>query len=734
MFDHIKSLLTKFSFSVRIAIFIILSIFTIYISSTFYDEETIQFENKVYERVNTNILDTVKLLIKQKQNASLLTALSLSKNPILIDIVFGKPYADLKLKDFSLELKEYSDFKDVKFSIIDIEGNIIKRSWTHIEEDSVISEKYFANIIENKKPISFYSVNKFGLTINSLVPILYDGDLAGVLNVITHFDSIAKELLHYDFNTVIFLDEKMSSLIDIKESLSKKFIKNSYVANKNADDLSMKIINSKGIEHYINFKGTYQSHPKTNTFETRYLLNDKNNNTIGYMILMKSLEKIDMGDLENNQDIHIAFTIFIIITIGLISYYRNSYNYIAQIKADNEKLLVFNAEIKDKNDELDFNEKKIANIFHIQPNFMLISDGQSIESANARFLWFFSTYYEGGLEEFRKNHRCISDYFIKCEDNTIDTSDYIYGDTIEGEPWKDYILKNYKRQYKVCMKNGHGGLHHFIIKMTEMEYAKLVKRYIVISFMDITYEINLMKKTQQKQIDIALKAKEIDMQEHLVHISHQLKQPINSISLDASNMKFKQEMKLLKEGDLIKFADHINLNSKYLLDTIDEFVYTKKEKVLEKQINLVDSMNLFINTLKNTYNSNNIKFRTNMPSTVILKTIEEHKLSQVINNIMLNAKDVLDKQSKEDKWISFVMKKDINDIIITIEDNGGGITDDILPKIFDENFTTKGEIKGTGLGLYISKDIVKNKFKGDLSVENTQNGAMFKIKIPLDKE
>ena len=578
MFNDILALVTKFSVSIRIAIFIILSIATIYVSSILYNEQSTQFEHKIYKKINSDILETVSLLIKQKENASLLTALALSRNPVLIDTVFGKRYVNLKLKDFSSQIQQYSDFKDIRFSIIDSEGNIIKRSWTSLVEDDMAMEEYLQNMMDEKDPISFYEVNKFGLMINSLVPVFYDEEVAGMLNVITHFDSIVKELQNYGFKTVIFLDEKKSSVIDIKQSFSKKFINNNYVANKNADDLSMKIITKNEPLYYINFEKEYQVNKKTNTFETVYLLRDKTNNPIAYMVLMKSLDEIKMDDLDANQTIHKAITIFFIVIIGLISYYRDSHNYTAKIKAENEKMVLFNAEIKEKNDELDFNEKKIANIFHIQPNFMLISDGHSIESANARFLWFMSTYYpEGGLDEFRKHHNCISDYFVKCEDESIDTSDYISGDTIEGIAWKDYILENFKRQYKVCMKNGHGGLHHFIIKMTEMEYAKLVKRYIVISFIDITYEINLMKKNQTKQIDIALNKKDIQMHEQLIYISHQLKQPIKAITLDTKNMQFKNEMNQLKDGDLDKFSDNINMNAQFLLDTIEEFLYVEED-------------------------------------------------------------------------------------------------------------------------------------------------------------
>ena len=71
-------------------------------------------------------------------------------------------------------------------------------------------------------------------------------------------------------------------------------------------------------------------------------------------------------------------------------------------------------------------------------------------------------------------------------------------------------------------------------------------------------------------------------------------------------------------------------------------------------------------------------------------------------------------------------------VIVTVQDNAGGVDEENLEKIFEPYFTTKGSSQGTGLGLYMSKMIIEKNMNGSLTVENTTEGALFTVIVEMD--
>ena len=96
----------------------------------------------------------------------------------------------------------------------------------------------------------------------------------------------------------------------------------------------------------------------------------------------------------------------------------------------------------------------------------------------------------------------------------------------------------------------------------------------------------------------------------------------------------------------------------------------------------------------------------------------KNELIQVFINILNNAKDVLIEHNIEHKVIQVSFYKKEHNTFITIQDNAGGIKEDIIDKIFDPYFTTKHQSQGTGIGLYMSSRIIHEHFYGEIFVKN----------------
>jgi PAS domain S-box-containing protein len=216
------------------------------------------------------------------------------------------------------------------------------------------------------------------------------------------------------------------------------------------------------------------------------------------------------------------------------------------------------------------------------------------------------------------------------------------------------------------------------------------------------------------------------------NIAHQWRQPLSIITTTTSGMDIKKDIGELDDKYIDESIKTINKNIQYLSTTIDTFRnFIKGDKNLKYE-SLQDEISQGIDitsaSLKNCF----IKLIDNVDyENKIFTYISTGELTQVIINIINNAKDILIEKSITEPWIKIDLLKENGKVIISIEDNGGGIHEDILPKIFEPYFTTKHQSQGTGLGLHMSYRIVVESLNGKLWSKNTKNGAKFYIELPV---
>jgi C4-dicarboxylate-specific signal transduction histidine kinase len=102
---------------------------------------------------------------------------------------------------------------------------------------------------------------------------------------------------------------------------------------------------------------------------------------------------------------------------------------------------------------------------------------------------------------------------------------------------------------------------------------------------------------------------------------------------------------------------------------------------------------------------------------------------QVLLNIFNNTKDAVVEKKVKSPSLSIVLKEIESQVVISIQDNAGGVSDEVLEKMYEPYFTTKFESNGTGIGLYMSKMIIENSMEGSLVSQNKENGLLTTIII-----
>ncbi len=250
-----------------------------------------------------------------------------------------------------------------------------------------------------------------------------------------------------------------------------------------------------------------------------------------------------------------------------------------------------------------------------------------------------------------------------------------------------------------------------------------------------------ISQNQQKEQMLYQQSKMASMGEMIGNIAHQWRQPIAIISMWANNVKVDIEMDEVKNENLQKYADNINKQTKHLSQTIDDFRNFFAPNKSKSTFTIKGSVDKTMSLLRASFKTHNIEVIESIQNIEIIAL--ENELTQAILNIIKNAKDVLVTLPKSAKKLIFIKTYLKDDrAIIEIKDNGGGIEENIMDKIFEPYFTTKHKSIGTGIGLYMTQSIITKHLDGDISVQNVEyeyegekySGAEFRIALNLNKE
>jgi signal transduction histidine kinase len=256
-------------------------------------------------------------------------------------------------------------------------------------------------------------------------------------------------------------------------------------------------------------------------------------------------------------------------------------------------------------------------------------------------------------------------------------------------------------------------------------------------------ELNELTQTLEIKIKTAIKEnrkkeKLLEQQFHLkqmsdmiINIAHQWRQPLNLISTIISNIKLEKDLGIINDENQKNQLANVLEKTLYLSNTIDNFNEFIRKDSNKKSFSLHDCIDSTLTVLNSTLEYEEIEVVKKFYDEESEINGDETKFSQVLLNIINNAKDIFISRNINHKWLSIKTYRKNNHIMVSIEDNAGGIDKNVIDKIFDIYFTTKHQSQGTGLGLYISYGIIQKYFNGKLYVENNNSGAKFIIELPI---
>lgn len=217
------------------------------------------------------------------------------------------------------------------------------------------------------------------------------------------------------------------------------------------------------------------------------------------------------------------------------------------------------------------------------------------------------------------------------------------------------------------------------------------------------------------------------MGEMINNIAHQWRQPLNALGLNIQRLllfynmgNFDKDFLQTSTEDAMKMILHMSQT----IDDFRNFFKSDKDKI---DFSVNQAVQQTVKLVEDSFKNNHIQI-INQASDEIFANGYPNEFSQAILNIMQNARDALVEQKVSEGLVTVKVSVENSRAIVKISDNAGGIPKEIIDKIFDPYFSTKG-VHGTGIGLYMSKNIIENNMGGKIAVRNIPGGAEFRIEI-----
>ena len=463
----------------------------------------------------------------------------------------------------------------------------------------------------------------------------------------------------------------------------------------------------------------------------------RNDNILLLNILNKSLDKITQNQhnliykkwvtpivKENVVDytllLQVLFIVFLLI-LAMVSKHFTLKKLNLKLKQEVEKKT---KDLQDINKNLEILvDKKTKKLLQSEETFRILFDTAPI------FMDSFDK--DGKCVLWNKECQKVFGWTIDDINNSSNPLELFYPDPIIQKKAIDTIInepENVFRQWNPLNNKGE-------ILTTMWAHIYLPNGEII----NIGYDITQIKQKEKLFIQ---QSKLASMGEMIGNIAHQWRQPLSVISTASSGMQIQKEHNMLTDENFEETCNAINKNAQFLSKTIDNFRDYVQGDLDVINFSLNEKNNNFLELVDTNIKKYDIDVILDIDNNLNIKGYP-NQLIECFIIIFDNAKDALVQNNKQNNRYIFIKQEIVeNNIIITFKDNGGGIDDEIIHKIFEPYFTTKHQAQGTGLGLNICYNSIVNSMHGSIDIKNIdylyneeqQRGAKFTITIPSKLE
>lgn len=332
-----------------------------------------------------------------------------------------------------------------------------------------------------------------------------------------------------------------------------------------------------------------------------------------------------------------------------------------------------------------------------------------------------------------------SDGFISYS-STNDSSNIIYTKGVKSLNWaigkffnsdeiKDILIYRKNELESNFNKN----ISKFIIFTSLLAIIFIIFSFLLSKTLEKRF-INHQKEKIKQQHILEQQSKMASMGEMIGNIAHQWRQPLSVITTITTGIKLQKQIDKLDDETFDKALDDITNSANYLSNTIDDFRNFFKSENITHNFNINEVFEKVLKLTNAQLKNNDINIITNIKNFSVRGI--ENEFLQVLINVINNSKDALE-NIKDDKYIFIDSYIEKNLGIIEIKDNALGIKPEIIDKVCEPYFTTKHQAKGTGIGLYMSNEIITNHMNGKFNIYNTKytyewkefKGTLVKIEL-----